>query len=83
MVVKGYTRKLDMFACLQPNMSPRFGFLSLSWAIVSDVDIQSEVLRCCGYMHAWIVDTRIPWPCRYQMLDCNVHACSYIGLLVS
>lgn len=47
-VVKGHTRKMDMFACLQPGLPPRFGFLSISWAIITQIDIESERCRCCG-----------------------------------
>jgi len=47
-IAKGKTRKLDMFACSQDGHPTRFGFLSLSWAIISEIDIKSEQCRWCG-----------------------------------
>lgn len=35
-------------AVYQEGVKPRYGFLSLTWAIISDVDILSENLRCLG-----------------------------------
>ncbi len=46
--VKGFTRPFDIFTCVQPGQKPRIGFLSISWAIVSDIDFESEKWRCCG-----------------------------------
>jgi sphingosine kinase len=48
LVVKGQTRPLDLFSCAQPGQPLAFGFLSLSWAIISDIDLESERWRCCG-----------------------------------
>jgi len=37
LIAKGRVRRVDMFVGLQQGVKPEFGFLSLSWALASDV----------------------------------------------
>lgn len=46
-LVRGKTHPLDVCSIMQGDKR-FFGFLSLSWAMVSDVDIESETLRWMG-----------------------------------
>lgn len=48
LIVKGVKRKMDMIVGVQEDEPPFFGFLSIEWAIASDMDLESEVYRCCG-----------------------------------
>uniref|UniRef100_A0A7S4DHB1 DAGKc domain-containing protein n=2 Tax=Lotharella globosa TaxID=91324 RepID=A0A7S4DHB1_9EUKA len=48
LVAKGQTRPLDLVSFKQPQSKPRYGMLSLSWGLISDIDINSEICRCCG-----------------------------------
>ena len=52
-IARGATQPLDIATCEGPGSSPQvpqtfYSFLSLSWAIVADIDIESEAYRCCG-----------------------------------
>ena len=54
-IARGATQPLDIATCEGPGSSPQvpqtfYSFLSLSWAIVADIDIESETYRCCGKM---------------------------------
>ena len=46
-IAKGKTRSLDLIK-IQQNNSHYYSFLSLSWGLISDVDIESEKLRYLG-----------------------------------
>jgi sphingosine kinase len=53
LMCKGVHRPMDVFSCLQRlednSLQTTFGFLSLGWAVVSDIDFESEKWRsCCG-----------------------------------
>jgi len=48
LVAKTWIRKLDVFTVVREKEKPFFGFLTLQWAIASDVDFESEKWRCCG-----------------------------------
>jgi sphingosine kinase len=48
LMAQGNTRALDIFTIVQDNKRPTFGFLSFSWAVISDIDLESEQWRCCG-----------------------------------
>ena len=55
-IARGATQPLDIATCEGPGSSPQvpqtfYSFLSLSWAIVADIDIESETYRCCGNHH--------------------------------
>ena len=41
-IVHFHVRPLDLFACQQPGLSLQVGFLSLTWGMFSDVDMESE-----------------------------------------
>lgn len=52
-IARGGTQPLDVATCEGQGdsdqvKSPFYAFLSLSWAIVADIDIESEIYRCCG-----------------------------------
>ena len=50
-ICKNYKRKMDLFTVKHLNNSkiPIFyGFLGLAWGIISDIDFESEWLRCIG-----------------------------------
>lgn len=41
--------KMDIMECEgEYETKPIFCFLCISWAIIGDIDINSEVCRCCG-----------------------------------
>lgn len=48
LIAKGRTQPLDLMAVSQPRQPPRTSFLSLSGAIVADIDLGSESLRFLG-----------------------------------
>eukprot|EP00470_Lotharella_oceanica_P009279 CAMPEP_0170184344 /NCGR_PEP_ID=MMETSP0040_2-20121228/33406_1 /TAXON_ID=641309 /ORGANISM="Lotharella oceanica, Strain CCMP622" /LENGTH=366 /DNA_ID=CAMNT_0010430383 /DNA_START=299 /DNA_END=1399 /DNA_ORIENTATION=- len=48
LIAKGHTRPLDLVSFKQPQLKPRYGMLSLSWGLIADIDINSEMCRCCG-----------------------------------
>ncbi len=48
LIIKGVTRQVDLFTFAQPNEPLRCGFLSITWGVAADVDIESEKWRCCG-----------------------------------
>ena len=48
LVVKGYRRPLDLSTVIQAGHKTVFSFVSLSWAIISDIDFLSERWRWCG-----------------------------------
>jgi len=48
-VAKGRTSKMDLTELdLEYNEKKVYMFLLMAWAVVSDCDINSEVIRCCG-----------------------------------
>ena len=47
-LAKGAPRALDLSHVTTPRGGSYLSFLSLSWAIVSDIDIESERFRCLG-----------------------------------
>lgn len=48
-LIKGRARRLDLSRVTTPSKPEgHLSFLSMGWAIVSDVDIESERLRCLG-----------------------------------
>lgn len=48
LIAKGRVQPLDLAAVHCTGGSQRVAFLALSWAMISDIDIESEKLRCCG-----------------------------------
>ena len=48
LIVKGYQRPLDIATVVQAGHKPTFSFVSLSWAMISDIDLASEKYRWCG-----------------------------------
>mmetsp|Transcript_11202 Transcript_11202/g.15633 ORF Transcript_11202/g.15633 Transcript_11202/m.15633 type:complete len:526 (-) Transcript_11202:201-1778(-) len=48
LIAKGNTREVDMVSWRQPGVKPLYGTLSLSWGLISDIDLNSEACRCCG-----------------------------------
>lgn len=46
--LKGYTRPIDLFSVAQYNTPLTYGFLSVGWASISDIDLESERYRYCG-----------------------------------
>ena len=53
-IAKGYTRALDLFKISQPGKSTVYGVHSLTWGLVSDVDIRSNRLKFLGPLKEWI-----------------------------
>jgi len=51
---------MDAYVVKQGAQS-KLGFLCVEWAFVSDVDLQSEVLRCCGESdyHFWLLESHL------------------------
>jgi hypothetical protein len=49
MVAKGKTSKMDL-SWYDTMTAPYLSFLTFSWAIVADIDIESEAIRFMGYM---------------------------------
>lgn len=47
-VVKGQTAKMDVFSILQPSQERRFGFLSVAFGLIANLDIGTEHLRFLG-----------------------------------
>jgi len=47
-LAKGGIQPLDLAAVQCSETTPRISFLALSWGLISDIDIDSEKLRCCG-----------------------------------
>eukprot|EP00698_Gefionella_okellyi_P023838 TRINITY_DN8256_c0_g1_i1.p1 TRINITY_DN8256_c0_g1~~TRINITY_DN8256_c0_g1_i1.p1 ORF type:complete len:600 (-),score=113.94 TRINITY_DN8256_c0_g1_i1:50-1849(-) len=47
-VAKGLPIPLDVMQIQQDNHIPRFAFLHVTWALISDVDIETEKLRWLG-----------------------------------
>merc|ERR1712048_248603 len=70
LIAKGGSQQIDLKVASFLDRQPSVSFLSLSGAIISDVDIESESLRFLGGMRftayaAW----RIIWPrCLYAEL---------------
>lgn len=51
LVCRGARRALDIFSAQTDTAQGRvmqFGFLSVSWGLIADIDLESENLRCCG-----------------------------------
>ena len=61
LVVKGYQRPLDIATVVQAGHAPVFSFVSLSWAMISDIDLASEKYR-------WMGDFRFTFAGVLQML---------------
>jgi len=47
-MLKGGFRKMDGFSIKQKDQPRRFAFLSVSWAVIADVDLGSEKFRWAG-----------------------------------
>ena len=47
-VARGNTAPMDLFLVRGPTNDIRVGFLSLGWGLITDVDIDSEVIRWMG-----------------------------------
>ena len=49
LIIRGKRSWLDLTELkLEYEERPVYSFLSLSWAAIADIDLNSEVLRCCG-----------------------------------
>ena len=48
LIVKGYRRSLDLSTVIQSGHKTVFSFVSLAWALISDIDFLSERWRWCG-----------------------------------
>jgi hypothetical protein len=46
--VRGQAVPLDLAAVQTQDDVVHWSFLSLEWALVADIDIESEQCRCCG-----------------------------------
>ena len=47
-IARGHASPLDLFLVRGPGTDVRVGFISLGWGLITDVDIDSEVIRCMG-----------------------------------
>jgi len=56
-IIKGKTRPMDLFVVMRGDGRLTYGFLSVSWAITSAVDFDSEVIRWMGSLrfNVWAV----------------------------
>ena len=62
LIVKGKSRKLDLQELELFDLDKKvYSFLSLTYGIIADIDLESEVLRCCGMLrttlwgvHRWL-----------------------------
>ncbi|WPL19190.1 Diacylglycerol kinase [Thiorhodovibrio winogradskyi] len=64
LIAKGKQRPLDL-ALVQQNEQSYYSFLSLGWAIISDVDIESERLRNLGSLRMDIYALLRIWQLRH------------------
>lgn len=48
LLAKGWRRPMTGFVATQSGEKPRLGFLSSNYALLSDIDFNSESFRCCG-----------------------------------
>lgn len=48
LILKGFTRPFDLFVASQADESPRYGFLSMGYGMISDIDLESEAHRWMG-----------------------------------
>ena len=49
LIIRGKRSWLDLTELkLEYEERQVYSFLSLSWAAIADIDLNSEVLRCCG-----------------------------------
>jgi hypothetical protein len=44
-IIKGFTTPLDLWKISQKGETPIWGFLSVSWSVVADVDYESGKVR--------------------------------------
>jgi sphingosine kinase len=48
-IVKGETKMFDLMEIESPsNPNKIYSFLSITWGIIADIDLESEKFRCCG-----------------------------------
>jgi sphingosine kinase len=48
-ISKGCVKEMDLLECeLLSEDKKIFAFLSVAWGIIADIDLESEVCRCCG-----------------------------------
>lgn len=50
-IIKGATRPFDLFAVRymnSPEKKTRYGFLEILWALVADIDLESDKIRWLG-----------------------------------
>ena len=48
LIIKGYHRRMDISTVIQAGRKPIYSFVSLAWALISDIDFLSERWRWCG-----------------------------------
>lgn len=48
LILKGWTRPLDVFSIKQEEEDVRYGFLSMGYGMISDIDLESESMRYLG-----------------------------------
>jgi diacylglycerol kinase family enzyme len=67
LVAKGFSRPMDVFALKQAEERVRFGFLSICYGFVSDVDLESESMRYLGNARFTVAGLKKLWSMnRYQ-----------------
>ena len=64
---KGHTRKVDLMKLLTEDGNVIISFLAFTWAIIADIDLESETIRFCGgnrfiFWAIW----RVLWMRRYH-----------------
>eukprot|EP01117_Protostelium_nocturnum_P002912 TRINITY_DN13842_c0_g1_i1.p1 TRINITY_DN13842_c0_g1~~TRINITY_DN13842_c0_g1_i1.p1 ORF type:complete len:565 (+),score=130.46 TRINITY_DN13842_c0_g1_i1:102-1796(+) len=47
-IIKGHSNLIDIFTCLHSEKETSYGFLSLSYSIIADIDYESEKYRAIG-----------------------------------
>ena len=74
-ICKGQSSKLDL-SLHQTKNNMRIGFLTVSWAIISDIDIESECIRFLGILRndiwgAWRVINLRSYRARFSYLPAD------------
>lgn len=67
LIVKNFRRPLDLLSVAQSGQPLKFAFLSFSWAMISDIDFESEKYRYCGgFRFTFVAVLRICYPKTYR-----------------
>ena len=71
LIARGSTKKCDI-SVVENAQGKMFSFLSVSWGFGSEVDIGSEVCRCCGSIRFTLYALQLIW-CSCQTYNAVLH----------